>query len=353
MKDLETGRPHGADVHEAARRDTLMVVRAAARSFAHWIYLAPVAGSLFLLAGCGDSSLTPRQLDPWFEAVGGSSANDVYALGSSTIWHYDGRRWVAERKLSDPFLNSVWAPASNDAYIAWSSPDGGSTGKVYHFDGRAWSVVASAPAALESAWGTSGRDVFAVGREGWILHYDGSAWSAFTTGRFEFLRGIWGSSPQDVFVAGPPDSILHYDGARWTRQYTGTASLAVWGSSSHDVFAVGGPSITHYDGVSWSPQPSGTTNNLFGIWGSAPNDVFAVGANGTILHYDGTGWSAQPSGTTGHLYGVWGSSKYQVFAVGQEAILRYDGTHWSPPNPVHASALAPSRTGPAGRLTAP
>ena len=130
-------------------------------------------------------------------------------------------------------------------------------------------------------------------------------------------------------------------------------SLALWGSSSHDVFAVGGPSITHYDGVSWSPQASGTTNNLFGIWGSAPNDVFAVGASGTILHYDGTGWSAQASGTTGHLYGVWGSSKYNVFAVGQEAILRYDGTRWSSPIAVPPSALAPSRTGPALRLTAP
>ena len=119
------------------------------------------------------------------------------------------------------------------------------------------------------------------------------------------------------------------------------------------MFAVGGPYITHYDGVSWSPQASGTTNNLFGIWGSAPNDVFAVGANGTILHYDGTGWSAQASGTTGHLYGVWGSSKYDVFAVGQEVILRYDGTRWSPPITVHPSALAPSRTGSARRLTAP
>ena len=330
----------------------LMLVRPATRSFAYWIRLAAVAGYLMLSAGCGDSSFDPRHLDPWFAAVGGSSANDVYAVGSSTIWHYDGRRWAAEGDFS-AFMNGVWAPASNDAYIAWSSPDGGLTGKVYHFDGRAWSVVASAPAALESAWGTSGRDVYAVGREGWILHYDGSTWSAFTTGRHEWLQGIWGSSPQDVFVAGPVDSILHYDGARWTRQYTGAPSLAVWGSSSHDVFAVGGPYITHYDGVSWSPQVSGTTNNLFGIWGSAPNDVFAVGTNGTILHYDGAGWSAQASGTTGHLYGVWGSSKYNVFAVGQEAILRYDGTRWEPTYHRPPVAPRPLPSGPCCCLTAP
>src|SRR5207249_2824814 len=90
------------------RRDMLMVVRATARSFACWICLATVAGFLMLLAGCSDSSVDPRYLDPWFEAVGGSSANDVYAVGSSTIWHYDGRRWAPEAKISDPYLNSLW-----------------------------------------------------------------------------------------------------------------------------------------------------------------------------------------------------------------------------------------------------
>ncbi len=325
------------------------MVRTAARSFACWVCPAAIAGPLMLLAGCG--SFDPRHLDPWFFAVGGSSASDVYALGTSTVWHYDGRRWAAEGRISTAFLNDIWVPASNDGYVAWSSPDGGRTGKVYHFDGRTWRVVASAPAALQSVWGTSRRDVYAVGREGWILHYDGSAWSAFTTGRGEWLQGIWGSSPQDVFVAGLTDSILHYDGTRWTRQYTGAPSRALWGSSSHDVFAVAGPYITHYDGVSWSPQASGTTNNLFRIWGSAPNDVFAVGVNGTILHYDGTGWSAQASGTTGNLYGVWGTSKHDVFAAGQEGILHYDGTRWSPPVTVHPPA--PSGTGSASRLTAP
>src|SRR5437867_1758711 len=181
----------------------LMMVRAAARSFAYWICLATVAGSLMLLAGCSDSSLEPRLSNPWFEAVGGTSANDVYAVESSIIWHYDGRRWAPQGRISDPFLNSIWAPERNDAYFAWSSPDGGLTGKVYHFDGSAWRVVATAPAALQSVWGTSGSDVYAVGRLGTILHYDGGTWrSVLSTGQwYDWLEGIWGSSPQDVYVA--------------------------------------------------------------------------------------------------------------------------------------------------------
>lgn len=332
-----------------------IVMRCSKLSFARWTCLAAVAGSLLLLAGCRDSSFPPYPAywNPWFTAVGGSSADDAYAVGSQTIWHYDGRSWLPERSRAGGFLNGVWAASRNDVYVVWSSGDGGLTGEVLHFDGRDWRKVASASAALQSVWGSSGSDVYAVGREGTISHYDGSTWSTYSTGRGEWLEGVWGSSSQDVFVAGDVDSILHYDGTRWTRQYTGGAPGAVWGSSSHDVFAVGGTNIAHYDGELWSPQASGTTNNLFAVWGSSAHDVFAVGANGTILHYDGTGWSAQASGTTGNLWGVWGSSAYGVFAVGQNVILRYDGTRWSHPSTVNPSSVAPSRSSALHRLTAP
>ncbi len=328
------------------------MVRSSERSFARWTCLAAVAGSLMLLAACSDSS-SRRSWTPWFDAVGGSSANDVYAVGSETILHYDGRSWTFEHSRTRGFLNGVWAASRNNVYVVWSSGDGGRTGEVLHFDGRAWRTVASAPAALQSVWGSSGSDVYAVGRQGTILHYDGNTWSALSTGRGEWLDGIWGSSAQDVFVAGAQDSILHYDGARWTRQYTGALSLALWGSSSQDVFAVGGSSITHYDGVRWSPQASGTTNNLFGVWGSSPNDVFAVGVQGTILHYDGVRWSPQASGTTKHLYGIWGTSKYNVFAVGQEVILLYDGTGWRQPATVNQLNEVLQGPGSVLRLTAP
>ena len=35
---------------------------------------------------------------------------------------------------------------------------------------------------LESVWGSSGDDVFAVGGGGTILHYEGSAWSDMSSG---------------------------------------------------------------------------------------------------------------------------------------------------------------------------
>jgi uncharacterized repeat protein (TIGR01451 family) len=102
---------------------------------------------------------------------------------------------------------------------------------------------------LSGIWGSSGSDVFAVGRAGTILHYDGADWSAMSSGTTEPLYGLWGSS--DVFAVGHRGTILHYDGA------------------------------------AWSPMSSGTTEWLYGVWGSAGTDVFAVGDDGTILHYGG------------------------------------------------------------------
>ncbi len=322
-----------------------MAARPSVKSFVRWTCLAAVASGLTLLAACSDST-NLEFLNPWFQAVGGSSADDAYAVGFETVWHYDGRSWRPTIEYTGGFLNGVWAASRNDVYCVWSSGDGGRTGKVVHFDGRNWRTVASAPAALQSVWGTSGSDVFVAGRQGTILHYDGRAWSSYSTGQSEWLEGIWGSSSQDVFVAGYPDSILHYDGTRWTGQYTGSPALALWGSSGQDVFAVGVNIILHYDGVSWSPQTSGARDNLFGVWGSSSHDVFVVGAYGTILHYDGTTWSRQASGTAEHLYGVWGTSASDVFAVGANgALLHYDGARWSPPATISPSNAVPRGPG--------
>ena len=61
---------------------------------------------------------------------------------------------------------------------------------------------------LFGVWGSSGSDVFAVGRHGQIFHYNGAAWSyRWMTG--EDLNGVWGTSSTEVFVAGG-NGILHY-----------------------------------------------------------------------------------------------------------------------------------------------
>ena len=53
-------------------------------------------------------------------------------------------------------------------------------------------------------------DVYAAGFGGIMLHYDGKAWSEMASGTHIGLNAIWGTSPTDIFAAGDGDTILHY-----------------------------------------------------------------------------------------------------------------------------------------------
>ncbi|MBT3362097.1 MAG: hypothetical protein HN929_07500 [Chloroflexi bacterium] len=70
--------------------------------------------------------------------------------------------------------------------------------------------------ALNSVWGSSSTDVFAVGLYGSVIHYDGCVWTVMDDGTDEDLYGVWGSSAYNVFAVGNRGTILHYDGSTWT-----------------------------------------------------------------------------------------------------------------------------------------
>ena len=139
---------------------------------------------------------------------------------------------------------------------------------------------------LQSVWGNSGKDVFAVGEQGTILHYNGSSWSSMESFTEANLMSVWGSSGTDVYAVG-----FNLDSA-------------------------GGNSvILHYDGTAWSVAKDIAFCRLYAVWGRSAEDVFAAGSEGTILHYDGSSWSAMFSGTTGRLTGISGG-KDVVYATG-------------------------------------
>ena len=62
---------------------------------------------------------------------------------------------------------------------------------------------------LDSVWGSSGNDVFAVGNDGTILHYDGSDWSLMSSGTTVEICNVWGNTGSDVFAVGFSGTILH------------------------------------------------------------------------------------------------------------------------------------------------
>jgi len=163
--------------------------------------------------------------------VWGSSATDVFAVGGlggygdghAIILHYDGSTWSEMYSESSVRLNGIWGSSATNVFAV------GEDGTILHYDGSTWSEMDSGTEYynLNDVWGSSATDVYVVGGTGprtyasyIILHYDGTTWSAMEYGpplpligygNIWDLESVWGSSATDVFAVGSRGTILHYD----------------------------------------------------------------------------------------------------------------------------------------------
>lgn len=238
-----------------------------------------------------------------------------------------GRIWTVMAQVDGISLNSIWGSSSINIFAV------GSSGTILHYDGRTWNEEDAATTTdLNSVWGMSESSVYAVGDSGLILHYDGVDWSSASP-VWDILYSAWCNS-SSCKAAGQNTTLLGRTGSvSWSSEYSGDnlgTLHGVWGSSESDVFAVGaGGAILHNDGSGWSAMSSGIIKTLYGVCGSGPDNVYAVGDSGTILRYNGTNWSAMTSPITVTLLGIWGNSSGEVYAVGEDGtMLLYQGSQW-------------------------
>ncbi|MBX3252334.1 MAG: hypothetical protein KF901_34490, partial [Myxococcales bacterium] len=111
-------------------------------------------------------------------------------------------------------LNAVWGSSANDV---WAVGELGTIRRIVAGDAR-WRLVTSPTTArLRSVWGSGPKDVWAVGQAGTILHYDGTSWTssvaALPVGPKPELYGVWGSGADDVWIVGD-GIILHSTGKK-------------------------------------------------------------------------------------------------------------------------------------------
>lgn len=108
----------------------------------------------------------------------------------------------------------------------------GSNGTIVHFDGSKWTMMESPTAwDLWDVYGITPVNVYAVAGEnsydnmGKIIHYDGTSWKTVleATGR---LNSVWGSSSTDVYAVGP-GIMHHFDGIEWSTTYPPVSS-GIW-----------------------------------------------------------------------------------------------------------------------------
>lgn len=317
-------------------------------------------------------------VDPRFAltAIWGSSANDVWAVGSGgTVVHFDGTTWkLVPSGIPDTF-HAVWGSGPNDVWMgsscstlyhlagptgaleqrpAFAGPGEVYPGRVYTIWGAGSDVRVGAQLfgqfdedAGDIVFGTHLRSVGPDAGGGWEVArgFDGR----FVHGT---IRAIWGASSSDVWMAidnaeeepWTRGSIVRgrqEDGGAFTWASVESQSSAplesLWGTATGDVWGVGSNGIVRHfkpNAPAFAIEDANVGKSLHAVSGTSASDVWAVGDDGTIIHFDGTSWSeasvALPLGPKPTLWGVWASAPNDVWVVGDGFILHSTGKKAKP-----------------------
>ncbi|PRQ01090.1 hypothetical protein ENSA5_27720 [Enhygromyxa salina] len=216
----------------------------------------------------------------------------------------------------------------------------------------AWELVhRGLSGALLSVWGTSSRDVWAVGGDALdgtgptVIHFDGESWSRVPTGESQGnLWWVFGFDEGPVYMGGEGGVILRYEDGDYTLMDTpGTETVfGIWGATPDDVWAVGGASDAsggfawRLSGDAWIPEPSlpaevTADSAVWKVFGTTANDAHLVGSNGVALHWDGASLQYEDTGVGSSLFTVH-AKQGRYAAVGGGAtgiILEYEGDAWT------------------------
>jgi hypothetical protein len=286
--------------------------------------------------------------DVWAVGYFNSTSNNV--INQTLAEHWNGTAWslvpTPNVGTMGSQLQGVSALSDTDVWavgnFSTSSTASGGRTLIEHFDGTAWSVVASpspstqgdfltAVIALASnnSWAVGWFDDQAAGTLApLVLHWNGTTWSIVTAGipAGSILQAITAISPTDIWAVGESadggsNFELHWNGSHWS--VAGGASfsnggqqtlMGVAAASTSDVWAVGSYAPTvfaelqtlavHWNGTQWSKVTTLDVdqyfNRLLGVAAVSSTDVWAVGyaytTNGLdfhtlVEHWNGTQWS--------------------------------------------------------------
>ncbi len=187
--------------------------------------LARVVGLAALAAASGCKREPARTGAP--SARGASADAAVHPLAGQAYSTWSERPGVCSL---DFWCWQTPVPQGQPLLAGWTVPDAagetwfvGEHTTLLHLRGQ--DVVSSVPTELDvtlrGIWGSSARDIWAVGDDV-ILHSDGVTWARATLPDAGALRDVWGKGPREVWFAGGgpgagtgTDAVWFYDGERF------------------------------------------------------------------------------------------------------------------------------------------
>jgi len=291
------------------------------------LLISPVSGQEWQVV----PSPNPNSYENVFWSVAGSSANDVWAVGSynesniplikmNFAAHWNGVEW---QHFSTPSLSQTYNRLTGVAVVseneAWAcgeyNPPGPAQMTMLHWDGNQWSSTEmpfiDGGATLHAMKKIASDDIWAVGAKIYTaiaMHFDGSNW--------EYLEAP-------------------HVGTRFNRFW------AVDGTSSDNIWAVGRwgddwgqfyPLIMKWDGSGWQhiPGPDGYSMVINGVSVISPDDVWMVGvtmdAQPRFLHWDGQNVNVESSPGGGRSISAVGFD--DIWSVEGNSAVHWDGQGW-------------------------
>ncbi|HKP51870.1 MAG TPA: S-layer homology domain-containing protein [Chloroflexia bacterium] len=291
-------------------------------------------------------------------AVHALNANDAWAVGTyNTALHYDGNSWQQVPALLDSSFYDVQMLSANDVYAVGSNA-------IAHWDGTSWTRVALPPNTLRGIAMTSPGEGWAVGDSGSFWQGTGGSWSAVSTGITRTLTSIAMDSPTHGWAVGGDLSqqyssipaLIEYTGGAWVdRSSTLPANVGnlediVLAPGGNEGWAVGQVRATNersfihlLNGV-WTLDPYQTQAGIFAVDMFSQDDVWAVGSN--AFHRTNGAWSQMLLPNTSPVTGLSLVPGFGGWAVGAYgSILRLDlpaggGTPTSTSLPITATATS-------------
>jgi hypothetical protein len=139
--------------------------------------------------------------------------SDVGSAADASVGE-DHLKWTPVDSQSSLAFDAVWGSSASDVWAV------GAAGTIRHITASdvRWQVVPSKTTNdLHAVWGSSASDIWVVGDSGTILHFDGNEFVSVAAqlplGRKPNLYGVWGSSADDVWIVGD-GIVLHYTGPK-------------------------------------------------------------------------------------------------------------------------------------------
>lgn len=251
-------------------------------------YFVGDAGTILKRTGSAVTFMASGTTAP-IKGIHGRSATDIWAVGGngaagtvsdptrSVLLHFNGTAWTATTPPTAQgwdglyTMADVWVSSTGAAYaisdLSGAPAKWNAAQSKWEFEGVTdpLGVVAEWGFRLESIYGFSDSDIFAVGTYGTVLHRDAAGWTVMAqlesggSMSFNLLQAVWGPDADNVFASGNSGQVY-----RLKRSVSNT-----WVQVN-----AGGGFLDGYD--------------LSAMSGTAADDVWFVGMSGVIRQWVGT-----------------------------------------------------------------